>query len=450
VPGAELLWQLLAIVHVGVALIVILDLLGQHRSHGATIAWIAILLLLPYAGLALYFLAGAPRKHGQRLTRQLQPFHSMPAAVTGGDPIASDLLRALHIPPATCGNRVDFQTRNEAAAEALLQVIRAARSELHVSVFSFEHDDTGDRIIRELADRARAGVAVYVLVDGYGSRELPRLSQSLLRRAGAQVAHFRPLLLSLGRRGSSNYRNGRNFANKYFRSEPADLAWADLSLTIEGPAAALLAAVCESDWAEAGGATARSAESAATRRIPSSAGESLVQILPSGPDLEDDTLHALLLTVFATARERIWIASPFFVPDDSLLDMLALACRRGVDVRVTVPQRSNQRFADWVRGSYLRRIAASGGRVLRYQAGMLHTKAIVVDERLAIVGSANADMRSLFTNHEICAILYDAQDIEPVASAIASYAGASEPGVAPGGFLTDVLGGALRLAAPLI
>jgi cardiolipin synthase len=158
----------------------------------------------------------------------------------------------------------------------------------------------------------------------------------------------------------------------------------------------------------------------------------------------------LLLTVFATARERIWIASPFFVPDDSLLDMLALACRRGVDVRVTVPQRSNQRFADWVRGSYLRRIAASGGRVLRYQAGMLHTKAIVVDERLAIVGSANADMRSLFTNHEICAILYDAQDIEPVASAIVSYAGASEPGVAPGGFLTDVLGGALRLAAPLI
>jgi cardiolipin synthase A/B len=130
--------------------------------------------------------------------------------------------------------------------------------------------------------------------------------------------------------------------------------------------------------------------------------------------------------------------------------VLRLAARRGVDVRVITPRRSNQRFADWVRGCYLRDLQAAGARIELFERRMLHAKAVVVDDHLAIVGSANLDMRSLFTNHEICVALYSRADIEAVATCMEQYYTESTPGLAPVSFAGTVVSGALRIAAPFV
>lgn len=453
----------LTALHVAAAGAFIADLLHQHRSQGATIAWVLILLLVPYIGLALYFFAGAPRKRGTRLEPLLRELMRdvKPLAAPNNHPV-DNLLRALGMPGASHGNRVRFATDNAHAAEDLARVIASARHSLYLSVFSFEDDVTGRGISDQLLQCATAGIEVRMLVDGYGSKELPRRLLRRLRCKGIQIRHFRPLLWSAARRGGMNYRNhrkmlladnhtvwlgGRNLADKYLTNRADGSQWTDLSLVISGPAVREFACVIASDWQEASGQGPLIVIGGDA--IAEVAGESSVQVLPSGPDLEDDTLQAALLASIMQATQRFWIASPFFVPDDALFAALRIACRRQVDVRIVVPRRSNQIMADWVRGSYLQDLQQAGARVFFFESGMLHTKAVVADDTLALVGSANFDMRSHFTNHEICAVLYSPNDIQTVATCINRYCEVATEGVPQAGFGARLLGGALRTVAPL-
>jgi cardiolipin synthase len=144
------------------------------------------------------------------------------------------------------------------------------------------------------------------------------------------------------------------------------------------------------------------------------------------------------------------VVSPFFVPDDALQSVLRLACRRGLDVRVIVPRRSNMRLADFVRTSYLAELAAAGARVLFFERSVLHAKVLVLDDRVAMVGSQNLDMRSLFTNHEVAAVLYSPGDIESVAAIVEDWAAQCVSDIAPERFAKTALAGALRIIAPLL
>lgn len=454
--------QLLGLLHFVVAGAFVLDLLRQHRSSGATIAWIAILLLLPYLGLALYVLAGAPRKRTAALVDYLASHVHLPLAESSPRcPDTERLLRALGLPGATDGNRVKYCSRNEDAATELLALIRGARERLLLSVFSFEADDIGRQLIDAMAERARAGVAVRMLLDSYGSKELPAASLRALVAAGGRVARHRRLFEGGTLRGAFNYRNhrkivvadgriawvgGRNIARKYLSSSADGSHWVDLTLVVEGAVAAVLESVFRSDWLTASGETLRESGRAELQCD----GASTLQVLASGPDLPDDTLHAMLLAGILGAQQRIWIVSPYFAPDDAIQSVLRLACRRGVDVRIIVPRRSNMWLADRVRGSYLTELAALGAAVRLYVPTVVHAKLLVLDQRVALVGSANFDMRSLFTNHEVAVVMYSAADVAAVADVIANLEAESvalEPG-AP--FAATALSGAMRIIAPLV
>jgi cardiolipin synthase len=459
----DLLLQLLAALHLVIAGAFVIDLLRQHRTPAATIAWVVILLLLPYVGILLYVLGGAPRKRGSRLEDFLRlHVHAAPDLVEGFCPDTERLLRALGLPGATIGNRVRVCSRNEHAAEELMALIRAARKRLFLSVFSFEADGSGKQVIEAMTERAAAGVEVRMLVDGYGSLNLSSPGLRALRAKGGRIERFRPLMASGTLRGAFNYRNhrkmviadgraawigGRNLAHKYLATFADGSHWVDVSLLIEGPAVLVLESVCRSDWLAASGEYLPQHEHEHTG--PAGAG-SCVQILASGPDLKDDTLHALLLASVMGARQRIWIVSPFFVPDDALQSALHLACRRGLDLRVIVPRRSNQRMADWVRTSYLKDISAAGGRVYFFEPTMLHAKIVIIDDRIAVVGSANLDMRSLFINHEVAAVLYSRADIDLIAEIVSEYIVACSEGERPTGFARTALSGALRIVAPFM
>jgi cardiolipin synthase len=179
-------------------------------------------------------------------------------------------------------------------------------------------------------------------------------------------------------------------------------------------------------------------------------GDCEAHVGPSGPDVPEDALFSVLLAASYAARQRIWIVTPYFVPDDSLQHAWVLAARRGLDVRLVVPDRSDSRLVDIARMDYLRELQRAGAKILRHRGPTLHMKAFVFDNTVAGVGSANMDVRSLFLNFEAMSFVYSRQAVASVAATIEDLFGKCTEGVRPIGRYRGMLSGAARLLAPLL
>ncbi|HWZ93358.1 MAG TPA: phospholipase D-like domain-containing protein, partial [Polyangiaceae bacterium] len=273
--------------------------------------------------------------------------------------------------------------------------------------FLVADDETGRSLLEALTRRAKDGLEVRLLIDDLLRFHAPRAALAALVAAGAKVERFMPLV-HVPFRGHGNLRNhrkiaifdgeraivgGMNLGQEYMGPSPDPRRWRDLSLLVSGEAVSELDAVVCADWAFA---CAESLSPAAK----SEPGAINVQVVPSGPDSESDPIYDADLTAIFRAEHRIWIATPYFVPDEALVRALVIAVRRGVDVRVVTPERSNHLLSDLASGSCLRDLSAAGVGIFRF-AKMLHAKTLLVDDDLAVVGSANFDMRSLFLNYEI-------------------------------------------------
>lgn len=383
-------------------------LLRQRRSPAATLGWILFMVSAPWIAVPVYLLLGtrklAPRVH--------PPSHPLP---TEADTPLARLLASAGVPPPRAGNHVDWHHDGNAAWDALIAVVDSSTRTLDVALFLLRNDTRGNRFMEKLAACAESGVRVRLLVDGIGSLLLARRVLRRLRATGVETAWFIPLL-HRPLRGRTNMRNhrklviadssrawsgGRNIANEYFA---ADNAWIDLSFSLAGPAVADLARLFADDWAFANG---RSATSECV--VPAAAGDHVVQVVPSGPVMVRDTLHELMLTACYGAQQRIWIATPYFVPDEALQQALVLAARRGVEVHLLLPRRSNHRLADLARARYLRELVAAGATIKVTPLAMQHAKALLADD-LAVAGSANFDLRSLFLNFEVGCLFLSPSD----------------------------------------
>jgi cardiolipin synthase A/B len=226
--------------------------------------------------------------------------------------------------------------------------------------------------------------------------------------------------------------------------------WRDLAVGIEGPPVETLDAIFRADWGFAAKADLAPAIDEARRsRLPGAAGP-LAQVVPSGPDRPDDSLYDVVLQAVFSARQRVWIATPYFVPDDALCKALELAMRRRVDVRIVVPARSNHRLADLVAGSFLRDLAEAGADVRRYEPRMLHAKALLIDDAVAVVGSANFDLRSLYLDYEVALLLYGEAETRWLAAWFEATCASAQRGVAKPSWLTAKAQATARLLAPLV
>ena len=273
-------------------------------------------------------------------------------------------------------------------------------------------------------------MAVRLLLDDVGSWRVRRRFLAPLIEAGAQVAYFMPML-HIPFRGRANLRNhrklvivdgrialagGMNLAWPYIGPPGSPDLWRDLSMVVEGPAVSELEALFASDWRFTTGRDPTRAGRPGPDPGPPGMESSVVQVVASGPDVAGDPLYESLLALIFAARDRIWIVTPYFVPDEMLARALTLAARRGVDVRLIVPERSNHMTADLARAGYLRDLHKAGGRVLLYTPVMLHAKAVVFDDQLAVIGSANMDMRSLFLNYEVALYVSSPAQVDEVAA----------------------------------
>jgi cardiolipin synthase len=379
---------------------------AQRRAPGTTFAWLLAVVLIPYVGVPLYLVFGG-RKLRQRggKARLYTPEPDGPR-----DTIAS-MLCASGAPPPRAGNRLELLGTGELAFATIMETLAAAKRSIQISTLILGADEVGDAILDVLVEKASAGVEVCVLLDALFKRRSGRRHLVALQRAGGRVAWFMPVWhLPFRRQLRANLRlhrkiilvdgevaivGGMNLAHEYMGPTPAPERWRDLSARIHGPAVTDLANIFRADWQFA------AREQLAEPEPRSPAGDTVLQVVGSGPDVADDLIYDAFLTAVFAARRRLWIATPYFVPDEGLLRALVLAVRRGVDVRILVPARSNHRTADYAGASYLRTLAAAGGTICCYEPSMLHGKAVIVDTTVAVVGSANLDMRSLFLNYEV-------------------------------------------------
>ena len=437
------------------AYVVVTRVRRQRRHPYAALAWVMGIAAFPYLGLPLFLMFGT-RKVVRPATAQ-QPTPAGPWA-DQAPRWATSLLAALGVPAAQPNDAVCFQADGPAALAELQAVIESAHHTLDVCTYVLGDDEVGAAVASALAARARAGVRVRMLVDAIGSLKSAHSHDAVLQAAGVQRRLFMPAL-GRPRRGRTNMRNhrkvvvadrsrlwsgGRNLANEYFIGRAGEPAWLDLSFRADGPVAWQAQALFDGDWRLALGTRQRPTNSYAervARMVTRNALEApmadrpaaappdthawtpepsrtaavrplapLVQWVPSGPDFHEDTLHALLVSAAFHAEERLLLATPYFVPDEGVLEALLLAAKRGVQITLLLPERSNHALADWARGRAVRELAEAGAQV-RLHPVMMHAKAVVVDHALALCGSANLDSRSLFINYETMAAFYSDAEI---------------------------------------
>ncbi|HMF42259.1 MAG TPA: cardiolipin synthase [Polyangia bacterium] len=402
-------------------------ILLQRRSATATLAWLLVFIFLPIAGLVLYRLLGPLRLKRKQLRRrvgrrvvedalgamELIRAHGQDQVQVARVPIA------MREPPPLHADSLDLYVDGASAYAAIIRDIEAATHHVHLEYYIFEPDRIGTRLRDLLVAKARAGVAVRLLVDGSGSSHLGKRFLRPLRDAGAEVAWFNPISLRWIRTRRVDFRchrkivvcdsvvgftGGMNIADAQ-SAELSKTYWRDTHLRVDGAAVLALQRLFIEDWYFA--TDALPSAPGDLFRLRDGTGTRVVQIVGSGPDHDQLTIHGTYFTAITRASSRVWLTTPYFVPDDAIITALCTAAQRGVDVRLLVPLRGDSRLIDLAARSYMPELVASGVRVYEYLPRFIHAKTIVIDQDLAIVGTANLDNRSFRLDFELTALAYD-------------------------------------------
>ena len=409
-------------------------LLRQRRHPSAAIAWVVCISLFPYLALPLYLLLGTRKvlSHRPKCVTHTPADLSARGASLGGK--FQSLAQALGAPPVSGYGRLSVHEDGTEALTSLMSVIQKASHTLDVCTFLLGDDSLGRELINALAAKSAQGAKVRLLIDGVGIYLGGKIDLKLLNTAGVQVQLFvSPWRSALpGRTNLRNHRKmviadgnrlwtgGRNLAAEYFRGDPSSrppkIAWTDLTFEITGDLAQQAQAQFHQDWAFAAQIPHKvSSHVSHTEGRHLTANARRAQWVPSGPDQVDDTVYALLISSCFSAQNRILSVTPYFVPDATLLMALTLAARRGVQVDLILPRQSNHRLADIARHAALRELATAGAHIGMFE-GMIHAKVVVIDNELALAGTANLDERSLFLNYELMVAFFDTSAVERFAA----------------------------------
>ncbi|MFD0671344.1 cardiolipin synthase [Cohnella sp. GCM10027633] len=410
-------------------------LLLEFRRPGNAAAWLFILFLFPLVGFTLYYFLATEyrrrrttRKRGKLDIRRRGQIMALGTALKNPsdlpDPVFASrerLFKALvknGQMPIFGRNRTEVYDNGEETYEAMLAAIRGATHHIHLSTYILRNDETGMTFQQELLRKAREGVTVRLLYDGIGSIKLSDGYVKTLREGGVRCACFFPLRPSFLKK-RMNYRNHRkivvvdglvgfiggiNVGDEYIGRHPRLGFWRDTHLRIEGDAVYRLQEVFLKDWE-----LATRDKPDDPKFLPPHACESAepVQIVHSGPSVLGEAIHDSVYAVLTAARHRIWITTPYFIPSTAVAMALRDAAVNGVDVRIVVPYVPDTWLVHLATLSYVETMLQSGVRVWRYRKGFIHAKTTIVDDMVGIVGSANMDLRSYFSNFEINAHLFD-------------------------------------------
>lgn len=413
---------IIAFCHLLGALTSVHAILDVRTSQGA-IAWAVSLNTFPYIAVPAYWVFGRSNFEGYVVLRRqtaaelskaehqlaLDLLAMRPAP--DSEPTSATLLEKLAKLPATRGNHTELLIDGEATFRAIFESIEQAREYVLVQFYIIHDDGLGRRLKEALIAKARAGVRCYVLYDEIGSHNLPDAYRNELRAAGVEILPFNT------RQGDANrfqlnFRNhrkivivdgrtafvgGHNVGDEYLGKDPKMGPWRDTHVKVQGPVVQCVQVSWYEDWNWA--ASQRPALN--WMPAPAPGGEDGIAFcLPSGPADEFETCTLFFLHAIHAAKKRVWIASPYFVPDEQFISALQLAALRGVDVRILVPAHADSQLVYLSGFTFLPELEKAGVQTWRYRDGFLHEKAILVDDYCGI-GTANFDNRSFRLNFEI-------------------------------------------------
>ena len=442
--GVDLVWiGVLVIIVAQVAGVVLaLDAVMRGRTAQGTVAWVVALLTIPLVSIVFYVVFGNRRFNGYVRARRkgtasldlvaracvesMRPFAAADASLPL-DPGARSALERLAHTPWTAGNRATLLVDGAQTFDAIHAAIDAAREYVLVQFYILRDDATGRAFRQRLMDAAARGVRVHLMYDEIGCKDLRDSYLEPLRRAGASVSGFRTTR-GRGNRFQINFRNhrkvvvcdgtcallgGLNIGDEYMGLDPELGAYRDTHVRIDGPSVKAVQLAWIEDWHWA----TRSVPAVRWESAPQTDGDRML-VLPSGPADRFETCLLAFSHLIHSARQRIWIASPYFVPDEGTIAALQFAALRGVDVRIMIPGVSDSRLVKMSMLTYLPDIIPAGIRVYRYTSGFMHHKVILSDS-MACVGTANFDNRSFRINFEITAIVDGGQFAEDVRQMLA-------------------------------
>jgi len=427
-------------------------ILHRRLRPTTSLAWLAVIFLVPEVGLILYALFGDARlgrkrirlhqkfikssRHEGRMERQ-RPHVTRPRIQAELDPIIlqAEIIGGM---PILGGNHVEMYGDTNELFRRIAADIDQAKDHVHLLYYIYADDEAGRLVSQAMMRAAARGVLCRLLVDSVGSRAFARSAwRKQMQTAGVQVCEALPVSFWRARFARIDLRNHRKLAiidgrvgytgshniinADYGHGKGGKkLQWVDLSGRYTGPIVHQLQMVFLEDWAYE---TNESMEENIERWLPNveSAGKMAAQSVPTGPSENDDWLPNVLLAAINAARKKVVITTPYFVPDEPMLVAILMAASRGVDVELIVPRKSDTRLVSTAGKFYYEPLLAAGVRVYQHHAGLLHSKTVTIDDAFALIGSTNMDIRSFNLNFEFNVLMYGSEITQELRYAQKSY-----------------------------
>jgi cardiolipin synthase len=426
--------------------------MSTRTSQGA-IAWAIGLNTAPYIAVPAYWVLGQSKFDDYELLRRAEQLEKSDAERTvlrilqerdlllkPETPLEEShahLLNKLSCLPITTGNSARLLIDGKATFESILKGMKQAQDYILFQFYILRDDDLGQQCKQVFLDRAAAGVRIYVLYDELGSKDLSQRYIQELRDAGIEILPFNTTQGARNRL-RLNFRNhrkivvvdgrvawvgGHNVGDEYLGKDPVLTPWRDTHVELEGPVVQCVQAPFVEDWNWASGQTIE------LNWEPDMAEDGAVSAacIPTGPADKLETGTLMFLHAFNSAQWRLWIASPYFVPDEQLMSALQLAALRGVDVRILIPQNPDHLHVYLSGISYLEEAEEAGVKIYRYQPGFLHQKAFLIDDRWSAIGTANLDNRSMRLNFEVTVMLFSREFAKEVEAMLLADFADSQP-----------------------
>lgn len=395
------------------ALIVVANIFRERRSPSVTLAWLLIILFVPYLGVPLYFIFGG--RKNKRLVAHKKLRFSEPTCANA---------------PLKCGNEMQLLPDGQVALREILKEIEEAKISIEIATYILGNDAVAKTILDALVKRAHAGIQVRLLVDALGSFWLKSKLLEPLLKAKGEVMKFVPVL-PFQTETSANLRNhrkimifdrkraiigGQNLDSRFLGplntcEVQKATTFTDFSMSIQGPAVQDLERIFLMDWCFAAKKGLPNLELEAPDVAEE--GSEWVQTLASGPDVEGDPLWERIVSSIHGAEKEICLVTPYFVPDELLFRSLILKAKSGIRVKIFLPEKSNYWVMDLARRHYLRELYQVGAEIFLSQCPMLHAKLFIVDQKIALIGSVNFDVRSLFVNFEVGMFIHEPTALGP-------------------------------------
>ena len=416
-------------------------LILENRNPVRTLAWIVVLITLPFIGIFLFYHLGLDYR--KKKIFNLKSMYDMrwlqymsedqrellkKQKILKGRRMATErklmtLLLNNNKALLTLNNRMEVYNNGVDSFMSIFKAISSARNFIHLEFYIVEEGELASRLHSLLLAKLREGVEVRFIYDDVGSWSLSQNYVETLKKAGAEIYPFLPLMIH---RKKANYRNHRkivvvdgemafmggvNVADRYVAGSNIGL-WRDTLIRVEGEAVTSLQIIFLIDWLFVSGEMLINRDF--YMPLPQASGDSMAQVVASGPDSDWDSIHQAYVALVNMAEEYVYISTPYFMPGDVMLNALKSAAMSGVDVRLMLPAKSDTFITYWCSRSFVEELLNAHVKVFFFKPGINHSKVISVDGKLAAVGSTNMDLRSLEQNFEVSMIIYDKQVVQVI------------------------------------